>query len=83
VKLTGLVPWELLEARYAGALAQRGLGAPPLAGRVAFWALIIKERLGVTGEEINARTIAKVAGLDECSDQGKGTTRRPPLRVSP
>jgi IS5 family transposase len=51
VKLAGLVPWDLVEERYSGSLCKSGMGAPPLSGRVAFGALIIKERLGVTDEE--------------------------------
>lgn len=51
VKLAGLVPWDTIEERYAGALAGTGMGAPPMSGRIAFGALIIKERLGVTDEE--------------------------------
>jgi len=56
VKLGELVPWKLVEERYAAALAESGMGAPPLPGRVAFGAMIIKERLGLTDEE----TVAQV-----------------------
>lgn len=51
VKLAALVPWELVEECYAEAMTDSGMGAPWLPGRVAFGALIIKERLGVTDEE--------------------------------
>jgi len=51
VKLAGLVPWEVVERRYSGMMAQSGMGAPPLPSRVAFGAMIIKERLGVSDEE--------------------------------
>jgi IS5 family transposase len=51
VKLAALVPWDTIEERYAAALAGTGMGAPPMSGRIAFGALIIKERLGVTDEE--------------------------------
>ncbi len=51
VKLAALVPWDMVEERYAGAMTDSGMGAPPLPGRVAFGALIIKERLGITDEE--------------------------------
>ncbi|MDP6417701.1 MAG: IS5/IS1182 family transposase, partial [Gammaproteobacteria bacterium] len=45
VKLAALVPWDMVEERYAGAMTDSGMGAPPLPGRVTFGALIIKERL--------------------------------------
>ena len=55
VKLAGPVPWEAVEERYAAALAGTGMGAPPMSGRIALGALIIKERLGVTDEERSFR----------------------------
>ena len=51
VKLACPVPWETVEECYAAALAGTGMGAPAMSGRIAFGALIIKERLGVTDEE--------------------------------
>jgi len=51
VKLAEMVPWELVEECYEQALSDSGMGARLLPGRVAFGALIIKERLGVTDEE--------------------------------
>lgn len=51
VKLAGFIPWDLVEECYSGALAETGMGAPALPGRVAFGALVIKERLGITDEE--------------------------------
>ena len=57
VKLAELVPWELVEEHYAGALAGTGMGAPALPGRVAFGALVIKERLGITDEETVAQVL--------------------------
>lgn len=51
VKLAEMVPWELIEECYSKSLAKNGMGAPPLPARVAFGAMIIKERLGVTDEE--------------------------------
>ena len=51
VKLAAMVPWDLVEEHYAGAMTDSGMGAPPLPGRVAFGALIIKERQGITDEE--------------------------------
>jgi hypothetical protein len=55
VKLAKLVPWDRVEERYSHSLAENGMGAPPLAGRIAFGAMIIKERLGVTDEETVAQ----------------------------
>jgi IS5 family transposase len=51
VKLAGLVPWEKIEACYRQSLEGTGMGAPAKSARIAFGALIIKERLGVTDEE--------------------------------
>ena len=51
VKLGDMIPWGLVEERYAKSLSESGMGAPPLPARVAFGAMIIKERLGVTDEE--------------------------------
>ena len=51
VKLAGLVPWDLVEKHDKGKRADTGMGAPAKSGRMAFGALIIKERLGITDEE--------------------------------
>ena len=51
IKLAKLVPWNLVGKSYSRALAQSGMGAPPLSGHIAFGAMIIKERLGITDEE--------------------------------
>jgi IS5 family transposase len=51
VKLAAMVPWQEVEKGYIGQLAATGMGAPALSGRIAFGALIIKERLGITDEE--------------------------------
>ena len=51
VKLASLMPWEVVEEYYADSLAGTGMGRSALPGRVAFGALIIKERLGTTDEE--------------------------------
>lgn len=51
VKLAGLVPWDEIEACYRQSLEGTGMGAPAKSARIAFGALIIKERLGVTDEE--------------------------------
>jgi IS5 family transposase len=51
VKLAGLIPWEKIEECYRQSLEGTGMGAPAKSARIAFGALIIKERLGVTDEE--------------------------------
>lgn len=51
VKLAALVPWREVEACYSQSLEATGMGAPAKSGRIAFGALVIKERLGVTDEE--------------------------------
>jgi len=56
VKLAGMVPWELVEELYSKSLSESGMGAPPLPARVAFGAMLLKERLGATDEE----TVAQV-----------------------
>ena len=56
VHLAKIVPWELVETCYEENLTQTGMGAPPLSGRVAYGALIIKERLGIT----DAETVAQI-----------------------
>ena len=51
VKLASFMPWAVVEECYAESLAGTGMGRSALPGRVAFGALIIKERLGTTDEE--------------------------------
>lgn len=51
VKLAGLIPWEKIETCYRQRLEGTGMGAPAKSARIAFGALLIKERLGVTDEE--------------------------------
>ena len=51
VKLADLVPWKEVERCYRRGLSGSPTGAPAKAARIAFGALIIKERLGVTDEE--------------------------------
>jgi IS5 family transposase len=51
VKLSQLVPWHNNETLYSKSFAQTKMGAPALSGRIAFGALVIKERLGITDEE--------------------------------
>ena len=50
-KLAELIPWETIEEHYQMRLADTGMGAPAKSGRIAFGALIIKERLAITDEE--------------------------------
>ena len=50
-KLSEMVPWDVVEACYAESLAGTGMGAPAKSGRIAYGALLIKERLGITDEE--------------------------------
>ena len=51
VKLSQIIPWDEIEILYAKSFPATKMGAPALSGRVAFGALIIKERLGITDEE--------------------------------
>ena len=51
LKLAALVPWDDVERCYRESFAGTGMGAPAKSGRLAFGALLIKERLGVTDEE--------------------------------
>jgi hypothetical protein len=50
-KLSELVPWDVVERCYAESFAGTGMGAPAKSGRIAYGALLIKERLGITDEE--------------------------------
>lgn len=51
VKLAAMIPWGEVEACYRKSFTGTGMGAPAKSARIAFGALIIKERLGVTDEE--------------------------------
>ena len=51
IKLAALIPWKLVEELYIQSLSDSGLGAPAESARLAFGALIIKERLGVSDRE--------------------------------
>jgi len=51
VKLAGIIPWETVEKHYQEQLADTGMGAPAKSSRIAFGALVIKEKLGCTDEE--------------------------------
>ena len=50
-RLAKLMPWAEVERCYAESLAGTGMGAPAKTGRVAYGALVIKERLGASDEE--------------------------------
>lgn len=54
-KLAEMVPWDVVESCYAESLAGSGQGAPAKSGRIAYGALLIKERLGFTDEETAAQ----------------------------
>lgn len=51
VKLAELIPWDQLEHHYASKFS-KGFGAPSKSFRMALGALIIKEKLQVTDEEL-------------------------------
>ena len=52
VKLAEMIPWEELEEKYAKQFAESGMGAPAKPFRMALGALIIKEKLGLSDEEV-------------------------------
>ncbi len=73
VKLAQLIPWEAFEEQYAEQLSE-GMGAPAKSFRMAFGALIIKERLGTsdveTVEQIRENPYLQYfLGLSEYSDK--------------
>lgn len=51
VKLSEKVPWDIVEDCYSESMCSSNMGAPAISSRIAYGALIIKERLGVTDEE--------------------------------
>jgi hypothetical protein len=51
VKLAKQIPWQEIEALYASSLSGSGKGAPALSVRIAFGAMLIKEKLGLSDEE--------------------------------
>lgn len=51
IKLSQLVPWNQVQTLYSRGFKKTNMGAPALSGRIAFGALIIKERLCCTDEE--------------------------------
>lgn len=57
VRLAGMMPWQVVEECYAESLAGTGMGSPARSGRIAYGALVIKEKLGITDEE----TVAQIS----------------------
>jgi IS5 family transposase len=51
VKLAELIPWQEIENLYTSSLSGNSKGAPAFSVRVAFGALLIKEKLGLSDEE--------------------------------
>ena len=51
VKLAKQIPWQEIEDLYASSLSGSGKGAPALSVRIAFGAMLIKEKLGLSDEE--------------------------------
>ena len=49
VRLGKLIPWDEIDARYAALFST--IGAPAIGARIAFGALVIKEKLGHTDRE--------------------------------
>lgn len=47
VRLADMMPWDEIERCYAESLSAGSMGAPAKSGRVAYGALIVKERLGL------------------------------------
>jgi len=52
VLLAKMVPWDTVESFYAEQFSKDDQGAPAKSARLAFGALIIKERLGASDEEV-------------------------------
>lgn len=51
MKLSKIVPWAEVERCYSNSFAGSGISAPAKSGRIAYAALLIKERLNITDEE--------------------------------
>jgi len=51
VILSKIIPWDEIDKKYSKGFAKSGMGAPAKSSRIAFGALLIKERLGLTDEE--------------------------------
>ena len=52
VKLSKIIPWDVIEEKYASLFAKSGKGAPAKPVRMALGTLIIKETLGLSDEEL-------------------------------
>jgi len=52
VVLSKIIPWKYIEQEYTTNLTDTVMGAPAKSARVAFGSLIIKEKLGLTDEEV-------------------------------
>ena len=52
VKLSKIIPWDVIEEKYASLFAKSGKGAPAKPVRMALGALIIKETLVLSDEEL-------------------------------
>jgi IS5 family transposase len=52
VKLSKVIPWEVIEDKYAKLFAESGMGAKAKSVRMALGALIIKEKCGFPDEEL-------------------------------
>ena len=55
VILANQIPWAVVETAYAPQFSPEDLGSPAKSSRLAFGALILKERLGVTDRELVAQ----------------------------
>lgn len=52
IKLSTMIPWDVIEEKYAALFADSGMGAPAKSVRMALGALIIKEKCGFSDEEL-------------------------------
>lgn len=52
VILSKKIPWEEVEEEYVANFSEEDMGSPAKSSRIAFGALILKERLGVTDREL-------------------------------
>ena len=74
VKLAAMMPWDAIERCYAESLSGSGMGAPAKSGRIAYGALLVKERLGLTDEETAEQVqenpyLQYFLGLEEFRDE--------------
>ena len=52
MKLAKLIPWDVIEDKYASLFDKKNMGAPAKPVRMALGALIIKEKGGFSDEEV-------------------------------